>query len=130
MDHRQALNCIFWLLRTGASWTDVPPPRPALDLQQRRPALKQARRSDRLLGSVSKAHDDGLRRIDATSARVRQRAAGPNTYGRPGGMRRQRVGLTNRIYPLVDAENRPVALKITEDEALDGRAAVDLLGAG
>ncbi len=43
-------------------------------------------------------------------------------------MGRSRGGLTSKIHALVDAEGRPVVLKITEGQAHDGRAAADMLG--
>ncbi|MCP1535411.1 transposase [Methylorubrum extorquens] len=43
-------------------------------------------------------------------------------------MGRSRGGLTGKIHAPVDAEGRPVALKITEGQAHDGRSAADLLG--
>ncbi len=43
-------------------------------------------------------------------------------------MCRSRDGLTSKIQALVDAEGRPVALKITPDQAYDGRSATDMLG--
>ena len=43
-------------------------------------------------------------------------------------MGRSRGGLTSKIHALVDAEGRPVALKITEGQAHDGRSAADMLG--
>ena len=43
-------------------------------------------------------------------------------------MGRSRGGLTSKIHALVDAEGRPIALKITEGQAHDGRAAGDMLG--
>ncbi len=43
-------------------------------------------------------------------------------------MGRSRGGLTSKIHALVDAEGRPIALKITEGQAHDGRAADDMLG--
>ena len=43
-------------------------------------------------------------------------------------MGRSRGGLTSKIHALVDAEGRPVALKITEGQAYDGRSAADMLG--
>ena len=43
-------------------------------------------------------------------------------------MGRSRGGLTSKIHALVDAEGRPLALKITEGQAHDGRSAADLLG--
>ncbi len=43
-------------------------------------------------------------------------------------MGRSRGGLTSKIHALVVADGRPVALKITEGQAHDGRAAADMLG--
>ena len=43
-------------------------------------------------------------------------------------MGRSRGGLTSKIHALVDAEGRPVALKITPGQAHDGRSATDMLG--
>jgi transposase len=43
-------------------------------------------------------------------------------------MGRSRGGLTTKIHALVDANGLPVALKLSEGQAHDGRSAVDLLG--
>lgn len=44
-------------------------------------------------------------------------------------MGRSRGGLTTKIHALVDAEGRPIALKLTEGQAHDGRSSDDMLGA-
>lgn len=43
-------------------------------------------------------------------------------------MGRSRGGLTTEIHAVVDANGNPIALKLTEGQAHDGRSAVDLLG--
>ena len=43
-------------------------------------------------------------------------------------MGRSRGGLTTKIHALVDAHGLPIALKLTEGQAHDGRAATDMLG--
>ena len=43
-------------------------------------------------------------------------------------MGRSRGGLTTKIHALVDADGRPIALKLTEGQAHDGRSAADMLG--
>jgi transposase len=43
-------------------------------------------------------------------------------------MGRSRGGLTTKIHALVDANGLPVALKLSEGQAHDGRSAADLLG--
>lgn len=42
-------------------------------------------------------------------------------------MRRSRGGLTTKINALVDAEGRPIRLKLTEGRAHDGRSAIGVL---
>lgn len=44
-------------------------------------------------------------------------------------MGRSRGGLTTKIHALVDANGLPIALKLTEGQAHDGRSAADMLGA-
>jgi transposase len=43
-------------------------------------------------------------------------------------MGRSRGGLTTKIHALVDAEGRPIRLKLTEGQAHDGRSATDMIG--
>jgi transposase len=43
-------------------------------------------------------------------------------------MGRSRGGLTTKIHALVDADGLPIALKLTEGQAHDGRSAEDMLG--
>lgn len=42
-------------------------------------------------------------------------------------MGRSRGGLTTKIHALVDANGLPIALKLTEGQAHDGRSATDML---
>jgi transposase len=42
-------------------------------------------------------------------------------------MGRSRGGLTTKIHALVDANGNPIALKLTEGQAHDGRSACDML---
>jgi transposase len=42
-------------------------------------------------------------------------------------MGRSRGGLTTKIHALVDANGMPIALKLTEGQAHDGRSAADML---
>ncbi len=43
-------------------------------------------------------------------------------------MGRSRGGLTTKIHALVDAEGRPVVLKLTPGQSHDGPSAADMLG--
>ena len=42
-------------------------------------------------------------------------------------MGRSRGGLTTKIHALVDANGLPIAIKLTEGQAHDGRSAADML---
>ena len=65
--------------------------------------------------------------IDATSVRVRQHGASAKKDDRSGCMGRSRGGLTIKIHALVEAQGRPIALKLIEGQARDGKAAEDML---
>ncbi|WP_207102733.1 transposase [Paracoccus shandongensis] len=72
--------------------------------------------------------------IDSSSIRVHQHGAnGPKKGGRSDCTGRSRGGLTTKIHALVDALGRPIRLKLTEEQAHDGRSAADMvegIGAG
>lgn len=76
VDDRRVLNGIFWRLRTGAPWADIPArygPQTTCGNRFRR--WRKAGVWDRLLDAVSKAYDGDIQMIDATSVRVHQHAA-------------------------------------------------------
>ena len=75
-DDRKVLNGIFWRLRTGAPWSDIPsrygPPTTCSNRFRR---WRKAGVWDRLLAAVSKAYDGDIQMIDSSSIRVHQHAA-------------------------------------------------------
>lgn len=76
VDDRRVLNGIFWRLRTGAPWADIPArygPHTTCGNRFRR--WRKRGIWDRLLDAVSKAYEGDLQMIDATSVRVHQHAA-------------------------------------------------------
>ena len=76
VDDRRVLNGIFWRLRTGAPWADIParygPPTPCVNRSNRR---RKAGVWDRILEGGSKAYDGDIQMIDSSSIRVHQHAA-------------------------------------------------------
>src|ERR1700678_3139296 len=76
VDDRRVLNGIFWRLRTGAPWADIPERYgPHTTCVNRFNRWRKAGVWDRLLTAVSKAYDGDIQMIDSSSIRVHQHAA-------------------------------------------------------
>src|SRR5690242_7080719 len=138
-DDRKVLNGIYWRLRTGSPWADIPerygPPTTCAHRFRRWAKIGVW---DRIFEAVSKAYDGDLQIIDASSIRVHQHGGrqkgGPLStptealdHARSECMGRSRGGLTTKIHALVDANGLPIAIKLTEGQAHDGRSAADML---
>ena len=76
VDDRRVLNGIFWRLRTGAPWADIPERYgPYTTCVNRFNRWRKAGVWDRLLEAVSRAYDGDIQMIDSSSIRVHQHAA-------------------------------------------------------
>ncbi|VTZ23266.1 transposase [Methylocella tundrae] len=76
VDDRRVLNGIFWRLRTGAPWADIPRRYgPHTTCVNRFNRWRKAGVWDRILKGVSKAYDGDIQMIDSSSIRVHQHAA-------------------------------------------------------
>lgn len=76
VDDRRVLNGIFWRLRTGAPWADIPDRYgPHTTCVNRFNRWRKAGVWDRILAEVSKAYDGDIQMIDSSSIRVHQHAA-------------------------------------------------------
>jgi putative transposase len=76
VDDRRVLNGIFWRLRTGAPWADIPARYgPHTTCVNRFNRWRKAGVWDRLLAAVSEAYDGDIQMIDSSSIRVHQHAA-------------------------------------------------------
>jgi transposase len=105
VDDRRLLNGIFWRLRTGAPWADIPDRYgPRTTCVNRFNRWRKASVWDRILQAVSKAYDGKLQMIDSSSIRVHQHAAnGQKKQARSRSMGRSRGWLTTKTHALVDA---------------------------
>ncbi|MFL4976746.1 MAG: IS5 family transposase [Microvirga sp.] len=139
-DDRKVLNGIYWRLRTGSPWADIPerygPPTTCANRFRRWGKIGVW---DRIFEAVSRAYDGDLQMIDSSSIRVHQHGGNAKKGGPPRrrpplgtslepSMGRSRGGLTTKIHALVDKNGLPVALKLSEGQAHDGRSAADMLG--
>ena len=72
------------------------------------------------------AYDGDIQMIDSSSVGVHQHAANDKINDiQSRCMGRSRGGLTTKIHAVVDAMGLPIALKLTEGQAHDGRSAED-----
>lgn len=76
VDDRRVLNGIFWVLRAGAPWRDLPERYgPYTTAYNRFNRWRKAGVWDRLMDAVTAAHDGKIQMIDSSSVRVHQQAA-------------------------------------------------------
>ena len=132
VDDRRVLNGIFWHLlaashgcalggHSGTLWSPH-------DLREPFQPVAPGRR----VGPASGSGINGLRRRHPDDRfvehpRASARRQHPKKDDRSRCMGRSRGGLTTKIHALVDANGLPIALKLTEGQANDGRSACDML---
>ena len=77
-NNRRVLNGIFWVLRAGAPWRDLPERYgPYTTAYNRFNRWRKAGIWDRLMDAIVKAHDGKVQMIDSSIVRVHQHASGP-----------------------------------------------------
>ena len=75
--NRRVLNGIFWVLRTGAPWRDLPERYgPYTSAYNRFNRWRKAGIWDHLMDAVVKAYDGNVQMIDSSIVRVHQHASG------------------------------------------------------
>ena len=101
-DDRRVLNGIFWVLRSGAPWRDLPVCYgPRTTCYNRFVRWRRAGVWDRIMDSLAAAHDAAVQMIDTSIVRVHQHAA-CIPRNRSQSMGRSRGGLTSKIHAVVD----------------------------
>ncbi len=76
VDDQRVLNGIFWILRTGSPWRDLPERYgPYTTVYNRFNRWRKAGIWDKLMDAVIKAHDGKVQMIDSSTVRVHSQAA-------------------------------------------------------
>jgi len=76
VDDRRVLNGIFWILRSGSPWADLPERYgPPTTIYNRFNRWRKAGVWDELMDAIIKAHDGEVQMIDSSIVRVHQQAA-------------------------------------------------------
>ena len=127
VNDRRVLNGIFWVLRSGEPWRDLPENfGPYTTRYNRFVRWRRAGVWARIMSALAGAHDAAVQMIDTSIVRVHQHGA-CITRNRRQFMGRSRGGLTSKIHALVDTNGLPVRLALTAGEAHDNRLAGKLL---
>jgi transposase len=127
MDDRRVLNGIFWVLRSGAPWRDLPQGfGPYTTCYNRFVRWRRAGVWNRIMEAIAAAHDATVQMIDTSIVRVHQHAA-CIACNKKQSMGRSRGGLSSKIHAVVDKNGLPVRLALTAGEAHDNRLATKLL---
>src|SRR5215204_5115331 len=127
VNDRRVLNGIFWVLRSGAPWRDLPDEfGPYTTCCNRFLRWRRAGVRSRIMDALAMAHDAAVQMIDTSIVRVHQHGA-CIIRNRRQSMGRSRGGLTSKIHAVVDTNGLPVRLALTAGEAHDNRLADKLL---
>lgn len=114
VDDRRILNGIFWVLRSGASWRDLPDNYgPYTTCYNRFNRWRKAGIWDQILDAVTVASDEVVQMIDTSVVRVHQHAA-CTSKDENLCTGRTRGGLTTKIHAVVDANGLPIRLAIKD----------------
>lgn len=128
VDDRRVLDGIFWILRSGAPWRDLPERYgPYTTCYNRFVRWRRAGVWDRIMESLADAHDAAVQMIDTSVIRVHQHGACVFD-SRAQSIGRSRGGLTTKLHAVVDANGLPVRLGLTGGQAHDNRLCSTLLG--
>jgi transposase len=124
VDDRRVLNGIFWVLRSGAPWRDLPERfGPRTTCYNRFARWRKAGVWDRLMDAITAAHDGDIQMIDSTSVRAHQQSATAKRGSADHCLGRSRGGLTTKIHVVVDARGLPIRLGLTAGQTHDGQIA-------
>jgi transposase len=128
VDDRLVLNGIFWILRSGSLWRDLPERYgPRTTCYNRFPRWTKAGVWDRIMEAINDAYGGDVRIIDGTSVRVHHSTATLKKSHPDRCLGRSRGGLTTKIHALTDNDGLPVKLVITPGQTHDIQAAAEHL---
>ena len=93
VDDRRVLKGIYWRLRTGSPWADIPDRYgPATTCYNRFMRWRKLWLWDRIFDAVSAAYDDDIQMVDSLSIRVQQHGASAKKRARSPARRQPPLG--------------------------------------
>jgi len=128
VNDRRVLNGIFWVLRSGAPWRDLPEAfGPYTTCYNRFVRWRRAGVWSRIIDALAAAHDAAVQMIDTSIVRVHQHGASITRNQRQS-MGRSRGGLTSKIHAVVDSNGLPVRLALSPGENQRSTASAEPAG--
>nr|WP_235891101.1 IS5 family transposase [Pararhizobium mangrovi] len=129
-DDRRVISGIFYILRTGSPWRDLPERYgPYTTAYNRYNRWAKAGIWLRVFEALAAASPQSMQLIDSSIVRAHQHAAGGKKGVRNHAIGRSRGGLTSKIHVVVDEKGLPVRLALTAGQASDKASAPGLLQA-
>ena len=141
-DDRRIMNGIFFVLRSGIPWRDLPerygPYTTCFNRYNRWSKDGTWARMMEDLLSLARGDDDDdpdgdgasrleTRMMDSSGVRVHKHGAGSRRDGEPREMGKSRAGLTTKVHVMTDGNATPVALHLTPGQRADCTQAGRLL---
>ena len=106
VDDRRVLNGIFWVLRSGAPWRDLPERYgPRTTCYNRFVRWRKAGVWARLMDAIAVTHDSDIQMIDSTSVRAHQQAA------------TAKRGIEIIVSVIPEADSRPKSMQLSTGKA-------------
>ena len=122
MNDRRVLNGIFWVLRSGTPWRDLPEAfGPYTTCYNRFVRWGLAGVWDQIMDALAATHDATVQMIDTSIVRVHQHGGCIAGNGEQH-MGRSRGGLTFKIHAVVDTNGLPIAVLVLRSGATLSKA--------
>ena len=126
MDNRKFLNAVFWILRTGAPWRDLPPEFGDWKNTHRRFSRWRDKGIwEKILTEVTLDYDTEWIMIDSTYCKCHQHAAGARGGNQAIGL--TKGGRTTKLHLAVDSLGLPLMAFLTAGNVHDSQGAIELI---
>jgi transposase len=121
VNDRRVLGGIFWVLRSGAPWRDLPETYgPRTTCYNRFVRWRRAGVWDRIMDALAAGHDAAVQMIDTSVVRVNQRGASIADNNRQD-IGRSQGGTDGKIHAVVDTSGLPVHLALSRPDTTNSR---------